>query len=180
MWAQISACELSSFLVLAICLNSYWTWCLHGVWLCLTSDKTFQGAEGQTLHLRGGGYTSLKFPTQCLLALLVKGVWRQSRSLEIEACKAVESEVFEYARARKWTVWGTALWQNFGVAESFRLWVEISKSVLGRLRERNLISSALCMTNHFLSHRKQNHYPLQKQRLIPLGKVIVIYCENHT
>lgn len=72
--------------------------------------QLFSGEGTGTKFLLGGGeeFRSLIFPTQYLLVLLLKGVWRQCVSV-CEECKTLGREVLEYERARKLRVLEGAL-----------------------------------------------------------------------
>jgi len=63
-------------------------------------------------------------------------------------------------------------------AKGLRVWVEILKLVLGRLREKHLILSNLYMKTHFFSQR--NHRAHCKKWSIRFGELIVTYCEIDT
>lgn len=73
----------------------------------VTKHFTDEGT-GTIRYMEGGEFTSLKFPTQYLLVLLLKGVWRQCVSV-CEECKNLGREVLEYEKVRNWTVWRAAL-----------------------------------------------------------------------
>ena len=109
---------------------------------------------------RGRKFTSLKVPTQyllvflvCLEAMCIFGKWRMSDTRKGNAWiwKGQEVDSLEGCIMTKF------LWR-WGV----RVGVENLKSASGRLREKDLTSSKLYMTTHFLSQR--NHRAHCKKR----------------